>query len=247
MRTPTAVSFANVVVAAAAPLLGCAVALLACAAPAPAGEYSTEASVDLASARFTSVAPRGANAGLFSDEPVASADGDKGDFEIKAAKPAFGDEGGHWGTVGFGISPSAYGDGVGYNPTFTYSYFLADGIEMAGELGGWYYDQDGDNAFAINPCAVIRWHFWRSESKDTTVYFDGRIGVLISDDKIPFDGTSFNFTPGFGFGATHRLTDRWRLQAGIRWSHVSNARIRGEEDNPSRDGPLFYTGIIFEF
>jgi hypothetical protein len=161
---------------------------------------------------------------------------------------AFASAGSHWGSFGLGATPSFAGDSVGLNATFSYSYFLIDGVEIAGELGTWYYDQDGDNAFGVNPCAVLRWHFWRSDDARTTFYADTGIGFMVSNDKIPFDGTSFNFTPRMGVGMTHQLTDSgWRLQTGLRWNHVSNARITGDSNNPSRDGPLLYVNFIFPF
>lgn len=163
----------------------------------------------------------------------------------------YAQEGSHWGAFGAGMTASKAGNGdhaTGFNTTFSYTYFMIDGVEISGELGGWYYAQTGDNAYAVNPCAVLRWHFWRSEEARTTVYFDAGIGMLLSNDNIPQDGTSFNFTPRFGFGLTHQITDSgWRLQTGLRWNHVSNARIKGDINNPSRDGPLLYFGVIFPF
>jgi len=166
----------------------------------------------------------------------------------QGASAPFASAGSHWGSFGLGVTPSFAGDSVGFNGTFSYSYFLIDGVEMAGELGSWYYAQDGDDAFGINPCAVLRWHFWRSEDARTTFYADTGIGFMVSNDDIPFDGTSFNFTPRMGVGFTQQLTDSgWRLQGGLRWNHVSNARITGDSNNPSRDGPLLYVNFIFPF
>jgi len=160
----------------------------------------------------------------------------------------FASAGSHWGSFGLGITPSFAGDSFGFNGTFSYSYFLIDGVEIAGELGSWYYAQDGDDAFGVNPCAVLRWHFWRADDLKTTVYADTGIGFMVSNDDIPFDGTSFNFTPRMGVGFTRQLTDSgWRLQGGVRWNHVSNARILSDSNNPSRDGPLLYVNFIFPF
>lgn len=169
------------------------------------------------------------------------------DLSQDAPKP-FASAGSHWGSVGLGITPSFAGDSFGFNGTFSYSYFLIDGVEIAGELGTWYYAQDGDDAFGVNPCAVLRWHFWRADDLKTTVYADTGIGFMVSNDDIPFDGTSFNFTPRMGVGFTRQLTDSgWRLQGGLRWNHVSNARILSDSNNPSRDGPLLYVNFIFPF
>jgi Lipid A 3-O-deacylase (PagL) len=204
-------------------------------------------------------AARGASAGetatseasvFFSLAAAAAAEAQNGaTTEIQPqAVFRYAQEGSHWGGVGFGITPSVEADSFGVNGTFSYTYFLVDGVEITGEAGAWFYSQDGDDAIAINPCAVLRWHFWQSEDFKTTAYIDGGIGVLFSNDNIPYDGTSFNFTPRFGVGFTRQLTDSgWRLQGGLRWNHVSNARITGDLDNPSRDGPMLYFGVLFPF
>jgi hypothetical protein len=38
-----------------------------------------------------------------------------------------------------------------------------------------------------------------------------------------------------------------RLQLGVRWHHISNGRSNGDSDNPSRDGLMLYTGVVFPF
>lgn len=222
-----------------ATVAGVAIAGAVVATPAhAAGEaFSMAAAISLASE------PPPATAATTSDTTSAAR------VDLSLASPApFASAGSHWGSFGLGITPSFAGDSVGFNGTFSYSYFLIDGVEMAGELGAWYYAQDGDDAFGVNPNAVLRWHFWRSDDLKTTVYADTGIGFMVSNDKIPSDGTSFNFTPRMGVGFTRQLTDSgWRLQGGVRWNHVSNARITGDSNNPSRDGPLLYVNFIFPF
>jgi len=47
---------------------------------------------------------------------------------------------------------------------------------------------------------------------------------------------------------TRRITDGGvRLQAGVRWAHISNARIKGDDDNPSRDSAMLYVALVFPF
>jgi hypothetical protein len=70
----------------------------------------------------------------------------------------------------------------------------------------------------------------------------------VSTDDVPNDGTSFNFTPRLGVGFTRQLTDSGiRLEGGLRWAHISNARITGDADNPARDSAMLYVGLIFPF
>lgn len=166
--------------------------------------------------------------------------------ENKVSIPArFGQKGSKWLTVGTGIA-SDFDDSTDFNLRGAWSYFIADSIEFSAELNGWYFDQPGDNAFGINPAFVFRWHFF--EIGNWSFYGDAGIGLLLSTDDTPVGGTSFNFTPRLGTGLTYRLTDDGtRLQVGVRWHHISNARLEGDIENPARDGVMFYTGVMIPF
>jgi len=134
-----------------------------------------------------------------------------------------------------------------------YSYFLEDGVEFSGELGGLYLSNPetdrssgGPEALGLNASMIFRWHFVRTER--WTVYADFGIGLMGTTEEIPGDGTDFNFTPRAGAGVTRRITDGGvRLQAGVRWAHISNARIKGDDDNPSRDSAMLYVALVFPF
>jgi lipid A 3-O-deacylase len=114
------------------------------------------------------------------------------------------------------------------------------------EAGGWYFDQRGDNAFGLTLSLVLRWHFLDFDT--WTVFIDGGAGILGSTDLVPANGTGFNFVPRAGLGATIKLGDGpGRLVIGARWHHISNARVLGEDRNPSRDGPMGYIAFQFPF
>ncbi len=164
-------------------------------------------------------------------------------FTTRADLP-FGAEDGRWWSVGGGITHNFDG-ATDANFTWSYTYFIAENVEFTGELGLWHYNQPGDNALAINPCMVFRYHWYNDQA--WTLYVDAGIGLLFATDNVPDSGTSFNFTPRFGVGLTRRLFDDVRLQVGVRWSHVSNARIIGDGDNPARDGPMLYAAVVFPF
>ncbi|MFA6045786.1 MAG: acyloxyacyl hydrolase, partial [Phycisphaerales bacterium] len=93
----------------------------------------------------------------------------------------------------------------------------------------------------------FRWHFVHEE--DFTVYADIGIGILGATDNVPSNGTSFDFTPRAGVGFTYALNDAGdlRLVGGLRWAHVSNARIHGDDDNPGVDTIMMYSGVQFPF
>mgnify|MGYP001951235339 CR=1 FL=1 len=53
---------------------------------------------------------------------------------------------------------------------------------------------------------------------------------------------------GAGIGMTHQISDDGtRLVGGLRWHHISNARIHGDDSNPSRDAPHVYLQVAIPF
>ncbi len=56
-------------------------------------------------------------------------------------------------------------------------------------------------------------------------YIDGGGGPLWTNfnGRIPEQGSDFNFLVWGGAGANYELTERWALNAGLRFSHISNA------------------------
>lgn len=163
----------------------------------------------------------------------------------QAPTPRYGAEGSRWWTLGGGIA-NDLSDATDFNLFGAYSYFLADDIEFSAELGLWYYAQTGDDTGGLNPNMVFRWHFYNDQ--DWTVYVDAGIGLVFTADDVPPEGTSINFTPRAGLGFTRALDDSGtRLMVGVRWAHISNARIEGDGENPSRDSVMGYVGVIWPF
>lgn len=130
--------------------------------------------------------------------------------------------------------------------TFAFNRFLVDDIEYILEAGLWsFHDQSSQQAFGISATLGFRWHFVNRDR--WTIFADAGIGMLGTTDTVPPGGTGFNFMPRVGVGLTHRIDDSTRLITGLRWHHISNARTRGDDRNPSRDAPLFYVGLIVGF
>lgn len=152
-----------------------------------------------------------------------------------------------WGVVGgAGFALEDDDDSTSGNLGLTYHYFLIKDFEVIGEVGGWYFAQDGDDAGGLNPGFTFRWHFINRGA--WTLYADAGIGLLFSTDDVPTGGSSFNFMPRAGGGVSFRLDDRGtRGYVGARWHHVSNARINGDAGNPDRDGVMVYGGVMFPF
>lgn len=162
------------------------------------------------------------------------------------AAARFGAEGSQWWTVGAGVATD-FSKATDGSLRGAYSTFLVDDVEFSAELNAWYFNQSGPNAVGLNPAILFRWHFYNEGP--WTLFGDIGIGVLLATDSVPRDGTVFNFTPRVGVGFTRELDEltQTRLQVGLRWHHVSNARLLGEGDNPSRDGLLLYAGLQFPF
>jgi hypothetical protein len=217
-------------------LLGLACAALAAPAFAETPDLETSA-LNTAPAAFAYYAPE--------DPPTTAAAPAEAPEVHAPTSLRYGAQGSKWWSIGGGVA-SDFDNATDGNIFISYSYFLDDDVEFNLELGGWYSAQDGDDAAAINPNIVFRWHF--INTGDWTVYADAGIGLLFASDNIPADGTSFDFTPRAGLGFTRKITDEGvRFQMGIRWAHVSNARIEGEDRNPGRDSAMIYAGVIFPF
>ena len=150
------------------------------------------------------------------------------------------------GGWGHSLSKEDVSEGEDFNLAAAYSYFIVKDVEIDAELGTWYHNQPGDDAASVNLSMVFRWHFVNTGR--WTVFADAGIGFLVATEEVPQTGTNFDFTPRVGVGFTHQLGDsNSRLIVGVRWAHFSNARIAGDDDNPSRDDAMVYGGVIFPF
>lgn len=203
---------------------------------------SAAAAADIAP---VSLGPTAARYTLRADEPAAT--GTSGGGTAAAAKraPAFGTEGSEWITVGTGVSHDFQGS-AGFDAHVSWSNFVVKDVEFSLELAAWYFAQKKQDAAGLNPQMVFRWHFVNNEK--WTVFAEAGIGVMFSTDNVPDGGTAFNFTPRAGLGFTRLLNDEGlRLQVGVRWAHISNARIQGDNRNPSRDSAMVYAGLMWPF
>lgn len=135
-------------------------------------------------------------------------------------------------------------DSTDYNLALTWSKFLVDDWEFRAGLGAWYFDQTPDSTWGVSPEIAIRWHFINEEP--WSVFGEAGIGLLLAADDVPSGGSSVDFMPRVGVGVTHRINSRGdRLEFGVRWHHISNARTVGDSNNPDRDGLMFFAGISF--
>ncbi len=173
--------------------------------------------------------------------------------ESTSPQSAFGEAKTWWWNATVGVA-SDFDDIDDANASVGISYFAAEDVEVGGDLLLRYVVQDGNDALALNPQVAFRWHFWKgatlfgssAEGANTwTAFLEVGIGVMVSTDDVPPAATSINFTPRAGAGVTYALNDTTRLLASLRWSHVSNADIFGNDDNVGSDGVMLTVGCIW--
>jgi len=209
--------------------------------------FSVFAAASTSSAQY---APQDAR--MTFDEPET--DALAGMMEESAAVPVWGAADSTWWTIGLGVA-NDFDEATDVELFGSFSYFLAKDVEFAAEVGGWYFNQPGDDAAGLSASMVFRWHFVNNQT--WSVFADIGIGVLGSTDDVPAEevingrtetGSSFNLLPRVGVGFTRALDDAGtRLLVGLRWHHISNARIFGDDENPGRDAPMLYAGVVFPF
>jgi hypothetical protein len=182
------------------------------------------------------------NLGSLSDDPPATAP-----HEGEAVPlPRFGEPGARRVFIngGFGIDDDS---DTTWQAGASIDWFVSDWISIDLGLNAAYFDQTGDDALGINLMLLLRWHFWRNDKVDPTmtIYGEGGMGILLTTEDVPFDGTSFNFTPQLGVGMAFDLGDDQWLMTGVRWYHISNAAT--SSNNPARDSLYLYAGISLPF
>ncbi len=121
------------------------------------------------------------------------------------------------------------------------SHFFYDNHSVNLELNALAFDQPGDNAVGANLNFLVRSHWIRGEN--WSIYIDGGAGIIGTTSEVPSEGSSFNFTPQIGGGATFQINDKQRLMTGLRYYHVSNADTF--ESNPGLDALMGYVGFNF--
>lgn len=138
-------------------------------------------------------------------------------------------------TEGDGESFGLFGGGA--------SYFFAKGHSISLALNGMAFDLPDQDPVGINLDLLVRSHWIRGDN--WSLYIDGGAGILVSTSRVPNGGSSFNFTPQGGVGASinvNREKDQ-RLLLGVRWHHISNANTF--EANPGLDTYMGYVGMTF--
>jgi len=145
-----------------------------------------------------------------------------------------------------GSHANLFGAGVGVN------YYIKDNVAVRGELFGTGVDQGGDNGGGAGFNLLGRWHFY--ERPRWRLFTEGGAGVLQTSVSLPDgsratddNGTNFNFSLHAGLGATYQIKQGTHLIGAFRYTHISNAGISGEDENPGLDTIGGYLGLSFRF
>lgn len=124
------------------------------------------------------------------------------------------------------------------------SYAFVDNMTLGAELVGYGISQPGPDAAMLGPQFVFRHHL--INERDTSFFLDVTIGFAQASERVPSEGTYFNFIEQFGMGVTRKLRDNnAHLLLGVRYYHLSNAGIEGQDRNPSNNGIVAYVGLLF--
>jgi hypothetical protein len=125
--------------------------------------------------------------------------------------------------------------GIGYYPAEQFGFRL--------ELTGYGVStSDGDTA-AAQASLGFRHHV--HEFGRTSLFIDVGFGLFEAGKRVPSHGTDFNLTFHTGVGFTHPIADGLDLEGGLRYFHLSNARLEGPDRNPSLNGPEFFIGVVY--
>jgi hypothetical protein len=215
------------------------------AAPATVADISAETANESAAQHdpftlqlnFTSHPNAGPLLSIKSDEPeIADPDDLLADPFAKGSR--------YW-TLTAGISRDAHIGRI-YLAQLSLDDYISDDLAIRwGLTFGYANPDDVEGGVQGGPELGIRWHFFTRER--FSIYIDSSVGLIFHENPLTEDSLRFNFDVQAGLGATLQLSDQMHLQSGVRWHHLSNARIRGKEENLGYDGPMLYFGVMKAF
>lgn len=159
--------------------------------------------------------------------------------EISRTTPLFAR--GRWILAGYGSGTAGKSSRNVYAAHFGLGYHVIDNLSLNLEATGYFIKQAKDTG-GVGLDIVPRWHFLRGDR--WSLYLDGGAGVMYTEGPLRSPGTKFNFALQGGLGMSYNFTERLIPVVGLRWFHISNARIQGEDRNVGFDAPMIYFGFI---
>jgi hypothetical protein len=124
-----------------------------------------------------------------------------------------------------------------------FDYYTHTDFCLRCELTAWGVSTEAGDAAAGQGSLGFRHHFY--QFGDSSLFIDVGFGIYEAGRRTPQNGTYFNFTFDTGIGVDHPIARNVDLIVGLRYFHLSNARLEGPEHNPSLNGPEGYVGVMF--
>ena len=163
-----------------------------------------------------------------------------------AASDPFAKGSTYWSVTGAGSLSVSTSLGWIHLTELNVSYYLIDDLAVScGGIIGYINARQSPGGALGGPDLGLRWHYAKGHRWST--YAEALVGAVFQQHPLAEEGLRFNFDLQPGAGASYQLNDRALLQGGLRWHHLSNARIRGKEHNPSYDGPMMYLQLTRPF
>jgi hypothetical protein len=123
------------------------------------------------------------------------------------------------------------------------SYYVFDNFSLGVEASGHRFEQaPGSDGWMYGVAGILRHHLIQFDR--STIFADVTFGPVEATDRVPAGGTYFNFATRAGIGTTYQIQDNLYLIGGVRYFHLSNARIEGPARNPSINGVEGYVGLM---
>jgi len=128
--------------------------------------------------------------------------------------------------------------------TFGVGYYIFDNFSLNLEAAGYYDNQPVRNTVITAGDLMIRHHLFHSGR--FSFFGEGVVGITYADHRAPASGTYYNYMVEPGLGATFQLHDNLNLMGGVRYFHLSNARLEGPDRNPSINATQVYIGLLLK-
>lgn len=135
-------------------------------------------------------------------------------------------------------------DGENYTLSAAHHWFVSDRIALGAQVSASRWQLEGRHAWGGELMGTSRWFFAElNELEKMGFFFDINGGAVVTNGPFPPEGTSFNFSFGFGPGLEVPINDKTSFMAAIQYHHVSNALGSGNDRNPSQNEARFWIGI----
>ncbi|MHC4952830.1 MAG: hypothetical protein ACYTGZ_02995 [Planctomycetota bacterium] len=143
--------------------------------------------------------------------------------------------------VGKSLAWDGGGDAETLSAGATHYFFVSDRIAIGPRLTAVRFQETGEATWGGEIEGTMRWWFAEiNEWKRAGFFWDLSGGFLLTNQRVPPNGTRGNFTFSFGPGVEVPLNDTYSVFAGIEYHHLSNAFGRDSNRNPSENRLRFW-------